>query len=713
MKAGNFLLLQDFIGLNKVIFQIPVYQRNYDWSEENVKRLLDDLKTIIDTSEKHFLGTIVYLPHDDDDDEVLMHEYIIIDGQQRLTTVMLVLKALMDLAAASSQDTHDDINDNYLHNRNCKPEYRVKLRPSREDRQQLGLLLKDDGEEMDHESHIYLNYQLIRKRLAAWLESGIRPGKILVALGKLEMVFIQLKEGVDDPQIIFESINSTGLALSNADLIRNFLLMSDRDQERLYEEYWVPIEKALKHGTNYSNLNLFFVQYIVYRTNAPVTEGNLYVRFVKLFHAQGYTHESCLQELKYFAEIFKSFVYDGDDYPAMVTKYLRGIRLTKKTTAYPFLLHVFDDYAKNVMDAKTLGKVVQLVFIYLLRRSVCGVPSNSLRGFFTYLYARVFKVESNKKKYYEALNKFLFTLTTRDVMPSDTEFERALNHGNIYSNLPTCKFLLMDLENGDGKETLNPDDMTIEHIMPQTLGSEWQHILPAEHEEYLHVLGNLSVTGYNSELSNKSFAEKKKIIRENSKAVVLNSDVWDKDEWTIQNIQARGRRLAAMAMERYAVSEIKDDSINFEYLETIDLAHSDKVTNKRLDGFRLCGNTFRQNKFTGMLIDVIKMLDKRNPGVLEKLAEADYIYSPHASYSTLSEEKEKIKEAFRTEIKPGIYLNTHYSARGVMACIASLMEAFDEDKKDFAIFVIAAESSEAEDGGEDDEEENEDAAEEE
>ena len=711
MKAGNFLLLQDFIGLNKVIFQIPVYQRNYDWSEENVKRLLDDLKTIIDTSEKHFLGTIVYLPHDDDDDEVLMHEYIIIDGQQRLTTVMLVLKALMDLAAASSQDTHDDINDNYLHNRNCKPEYRVKLRPSREDRQQLGLLLKDDGEEMDHESHIYLNYQLIRKRLAAWLESGIRPGKILVALGKLEMVFIQLKEGVDDPQIIFESINSTGLALSNADLIRNFLLMSDRDQERLYEEYWVPIEKALKHGTNYSNLNLFFVQYIVYRTNAPVTEGNLYVRFVKLFHAQGYTHESCLQELKYFAEIFKSFVYDGDDYPAMVTKYLRGIRLTKKTTAYPFLLHVFDDYAKNVMDAKTLGKVVQLVFIYLLRRSVCGVPSNSLRGFFTYLYARVFKVESNKKKYYEALNKFLFTLTTRDVMPSDTEFERALNHGNVYSNLPTCKFLLMDLENGDGKETLNPDDMTIEHIMPQTLGSEWQHISPAEHEEYLHVLGNLSVTGYNSELSNKSFAEKKKIIRENSKAVVLNGDVWDKDDWTIADIKARGQRLAAMAMQRYAVSAIQDDSINFEYLETIDLAHGDEVTNKRLAGFRMGGSSFVQNTFIGMLIDVVKMLDKRNPGVLEKLAEADYVYSSHASYSTLSEEKDKIKESFRAEVKPGIYLNTHYSARGVMACISALMEAFDEDKNDFSIFVIAAEGSETENDEEDDE--NEEAADEE
>lgn len=711
MKAGNFLLLQDFIGVNKVIFQIPVYQRNYDWSEENVKRLLDDLKTIIDTGDQHFLGTIVYLPQSSDDDEVLMHTYTIIDGQQRLTTVMLVLKALMDLAASSSQDTHDDINDNYLHNRNCKPEYRVKLRPSREDWQQLGLLLKDDGEEMDHESHIYLNYQLIRKRLAAWLDSGIRPGKILVALGKLEMVFIQLKEGVDDPQIIFESINSTGLALSNADLIRNFLLMSDRDQERLYEEYWVPIEKALKHGTNYSNLNLFFVQYIVYRTNAPVTEGNLYVRFVKLFHAQGYTHESCLQEIKYFAEIFKSFVYDGDDYPAMVTKYLRGIRLTKKTTAYPFLLHVFDDYAKNVMDAKTLGKVVQLVFIYLLRRSVCGVPSNSLRGFFTYLYARVFKVESNKKKYYEALNKFLFTLTTRDVMPSDTEFERALNHGNIYSNLPTCKFLLMDLENGDGKETLNPDDMTIEHIMPQTLGSEWQHISPAEHEEYLHVLGNLSVTGYNSELSNKSFAEKKKIIREKSKAVVLNGDVWDKDDWTIADIKARGKRLAAMAMQRYAVRAIQDDSINFEYLETIDLAHGDEVTNKRLAGFRMGGSSFVQNTFIGMLIDVVKMLDKRNPGVLEKLAEADYVYSSHASYSTLSEEKDKIKESFRAEVKPGIYLNTHYSARGVMACISALMEAFDEDKNDFSIFVIAAEGSETENDEEDDE--NEEAADEE
>ena len=694
MKAGNFQLLQDFIGVNKVIFQIPVYQRNYDWSEENVMRLLDDLKHIIDQGDKHFLGTIVYQPHDDDDDEVLMHEYIIIDGQQRLTTVMLILKVLMDLSVKDSPDVSDDIKDNYLYNRKCKPEYHVKLRPSKEDRRQLGLLLQNTWNELDKESHIYLNYQLIRKRLSTWLNNGIRPSKILNALGKLEMVFIQLKEGVDDPQIIFESINSTGLALSNADLIRNFLLMSDRDQERLYENFWVPIEKALKRDTNYTNLNLFFVQYIVYRTNAPVTERNLYERFVKLFHSRQYTHESCFQELKYFAEIFKSFVYDTKDYPPMVTKYLRGIRLTKKTTAYPFLLHVFDDYTHRVLDAITLGKVVRLVFIYLLRRSVCGVPSNSLRGFFTYLYARVFKVEGNKKKYYEAINKFLFTLTTRDVMPSDSEFYRALNHANIYGNLTTCKFLLMDLENGDSKETLNPDDMTIEHIMPQTLGPEWRHISPQQHEEYLHILGNLSVTGYNSELSNKSFAEKRKIIKENSKAVVLNQDVWDKEQWTIPDIQARGRRLADLAMKRYAVEEIKDDSINFEYLEKIDLDHSDEVTNKRLAAFHFAGDTFGQNTFKGMLVDVVKMLDKRNPGVLEKLAEADYTYSYHADHSTISQDSHKVKKNTRYEVKPGIYLNTNYSAKQIMACIAALIEAFDEDKQDFSISVVAAENNE-------------------
>ena len=155
--------------------------------------------------------------------------------------------------------------------------------------------------------------------------------------------------------------------------------------------------------------------------------------------------------------------------------------MLNQTTCYPFLLHVFDDYHQGVITEETVEKILQFILAYLLRRMVCGVPSNTLRGLFTYLYNRIFKVASNKQKYYETLNKFLFTVSSKDVIPSAAEFERALQKANIYGNNALCRFLLLDIENGDGKEILQAENLTIEHIMPQTLSADWSHIRPEEH----------------------------------------------------------------------------------------------------------------------------------------------------------------------------------------------------------------------------------------
>lgn len=183
------------------------------------------------------------------------------------------------------------------------------------------------------------------------------------------------------------------------------------------------------------------------------------------------------------------------------------------------------------------------------------------------------------------------------------EFERSLKTANVYGNPALCRFLLVDIENGDSKETLNVDGLTVEHIMPQTLGVEWNYISPEKHDEYVHVLGNLSVSGYNSELSNKSFAEKKKIIKENSKAVILNSDVWDRDTWNIADIASRGQRLADIILKRYEVKRISDDDIEFEYVTTLTLNNLHDVTGKKLVNFKFDGETYRQNKYALMLLD--------------------------------------------------------------------------------------------------------------
>ena len=634
MDAHKLWMLRDFIGTNKVLFRIPVYQRNYDWSESNCNRLLDDIYDIMQSGDKHFLGTIVFMAAKSGG--FALQEYIIIDGQQRLTTLMLILKALSVVAESVGDDCYHEIEEQYLHNKYCDEEFKVKLKPIKSDNNQFTLLLED------------------------------------------KIVEIVLTKGEDDPQVIFESINSTGLELSNADLIRNYLLMNADDQEKLYENYWLYIEKTLRNKMDYSNLDAFFMQYIVYKTSKPVNSRQLYNSFVKLFKDSGYSQESILKELRYYAEIFGAFVYGSAKYSERINRLLYRLRVLNQTTCYPFLLHVFDDYHQGVIDEETVEKILQ---------------SNTLRGLFTYLYNRIFKVASNKQKYYETLNKFLFTVSSKDVIPSAGEFERALQKANIYGNNALCRFLLLDIENGDSKEILQAENLTIEHIMPQTLSADWSHIRPEEHEEYLHTLGNLSVTGYNSELSSKSFAEKQDIIRENSKAVILNSDVLDKESWNIATIQARAKRLAGIVMTRYKIDRIVDDSIEFEYIETLTLDDYDEVTGKKLVSFKLFGETYRQNKYALMLLDVIKLLDKKSPGKLQTLAENNYSFnSTKRKHVHLNIDGSGMRWPWK--VADGIYLEANLSAWSCIRFIENLLSEFGFEKDQFSFNIVAEEPSE-------------------
>ena len=691
MDAHKLWMLRDFIGTNKVLFRIPVYQRNYDWSESNCNRLLDDIYGIMQSGDKHFLGTIVFMAAKSGG--FALQEYIIIDGQQRLTTLMLILKALSVVAESVGDDCYHEIEEQYLHNKYCDEEFKVKLKPIKSDNNQFLLLLEDKIDEMDEDTHIYHNFMLCKERFERWAEKGINPSQVLDALTKLEIVEIVLTKGEDDPQVIFESINSTGLELSNADLIRNYLLMNADDQEKLYENYWLYIEKTLRNKMDYSNLDAFFMQYIVYKTSKPVNSRQLYNSFVKLFKDSGYSQESILKELRYYAEIFGAFVYGSAKYSERINRLLYRLRVLNQTTCYPFLLHVFDDYHQGVIDEETVEKILQFILAYLLRRMVCGVPSNTLRGLFTYLYNRIFKVASNKQKYYETLNKFLFTVSSKDVIPSAGEFERALQKANIYGNNALCRFLLLDIENGDGKEILQAENLTIEHIMPQTLSADWSHIRPEEHEEYLHTLGNLSVTGYNSELSNKSFAEKQDIIRENSKAVILNSDVLDKESWNITTIQARAKRIAGIVMTRYKIDRIVDDSIEFEYIETLTLDNYDEVTGKKLVSFKLFGETYRQNKYALMLLDVIKLLDKKSPGKLQTLAENNYSFnSTKRKHVHLNIDGSGMRWPWK--VADGIYLEANLSAWSCIRFIENLLSEFGFEKDQFSFNIVAEEPSE-------------------
>ena len=626
-----------------------------------------------------------------------MPEYLIIDGQQRLTTITLLLQALKDLCDESDKDqkTAKQI-ETWLTNMFAPEEYKIKLKPIKSDNVQYEALLNHDLDIIDQNSHIYKNYEVARKAFVSWIKSGITPQEILNALRQLQVVGISLKKGEDDPQIIFESINSTGVALTNSDLIRNFLLMSDHDQDRLFEEYWLPIENALRRDNDNSQMDLFFRQYVIMKSHAPVTGRKVYSSFVELFKKNGYTHESALQEIKKYVDIYSTFLYpDSTNYSDEIKGYLADLNQLNQTTCYPFLMHVFADFENQVIDRSTLNKILKLITVYLIRRSICNIPTNSLNGLFAYLYSRVFRISANKTKYYESINKFMFAQKTKDAVPDDASLRFSLVHGNSYQNVSLCKLLLRDIENGDTKERLSVKNLTIEHIMPRTLSRSWrQFISDKDHEKYVNTLGNLSITGYNSEMSNKSFEEKKKILKQNSRVQVLNEDVVNKDKWTIEDIVSRGNRLANVLIKKYHIDPIVDSKIVFEDFDRIYISDPDAATGRKPVSFTLEGSNYPVKNFKDITIKLINLLDQDDPSRLEKLVGLNWrgdFEKPNSINRLVICHKKDIDDQIGhyDEIRDGIYVVVGGPAHNIVHVLKELLDAYEIDESAFSISVRA------------------------
>lgn len=694
MKADTFNAIDRLFAPMQMILKIPVYQRNYDWTEANVKRLLEDINIVVQDKKPHFIGAIVYMESQNSD--LGMPEYLIIDGQQRLTTITLLLQALRDLCGENDQRTADMI-ESFLTNKYSTDEYKIKLKPIKSDNIQYEALLNHKFDKIDQEGHVYKNYEVAKKTFASWINAGVIPQEILNALKQLQVVGIGLKKGEDDPQVIFESINSTGVALTNSDLIRNFLLMSDHDQDRLFEDYWLPIENALRRDNDNYQLDLFFRQYVIMKSHTTVAERKVYSTFVTLFKENEYTHESALQELKKYVEIYSSFLYpEESSYSDKVKGYLADLKQLNQTTCYPFLMHLFADFENQVIDEQTLNKVLRLITIYLIRRSICNIPTNSLNGLFAYLYSRVFRISANKDKYYEALNKYLFAQNNKNAVPDDEQLRFALVHNNFYQNLPLSRLLMLDIENGDTKEKLSTGNLTIEHIMPQTLSKSWrQYISDKDHEEYVHTLGNLSITGYNSEMSNKSFEEKKKILKQNSRVQILNEDVVDKDKWTIQDITNRSKRLADILIKKYHIDQVVDPKIEFENVDKIYLSDPGAATNRKPVSFTLEGSNYSVKTFKDITIKLINILDQDDPSRLVKLVGLNWkgnFDSPNANNKLIICRKEDIDNKIKwhyAEVRDGVYVMVGGPAATIMHVLKELIDFYDINENDFSISVRA------------------------
>lgn len=566
---------------------------------------------------------------------------------------------------------------------------KLKLKPIKSDNNQLMLLMEDHAEQMDRTSGIYRNYELFCDLIQEFLNDNpdMGVGNIYDGLEHLTCAEIKLDDDDDNAQEIFERINSTGVPLSLSDKIRNFVLMTDTDQDRLYEDYWLKAEQMLSKD----QLEGFFLDYLNFKMDGFAKESTAYDEFKALYARGQYTNESMLEEIYHYVQQYHAFYY-GDEkrFSSTVNHLLRSLQTLKQTTVYLFLFSVFDDFDAGVIDDETLCKVLRLLLNYSIRRLICEVGSNSLRGLYKTLYGRVFNRPENKNNYYDSIVSFLLQLTSKDVMPSDAEFVAALKERNLYRKNALCKYLLVAIEN-QGKEQIKTDALTIEHIMPQNknLSTAWQRMLGTDwelvRERYLHTLGNLTLTGYNSELGDLPFAEKlDKLAEENTHVTVLYSDVKNKTEWNAQTMESRAERLSEEVLKLFPI-ELPTTKVDFSdpryRLYTVSDPHN--ATYKFVNYYELLGERVSADSFAFMVRSVAGKLYDLNSSIIDRMARNLEVF-PAWQNPVFAYDKDAIRNAVKLKNDSAIYISTGYSAYDCICFIKALLKKYDLDlEEDF------------------------------
>lgn len=683
MKIESGRMLNDYIEPNKKQYCIPVFQRDYAWTEEQCTKLFEDIVMAYKKDRPHFCGSFVYAPLGS---KKHIDSYIIIDGQQRFTTLYILIKALADSA---DDDRDKDALQRYLYNEDKFDRYgldeksKLKLKPVKTDNDQLLLLMSGKIEQMDKSRRgiIYHNYMLFMQLIKSFLEESSANSVLMINDGIEKLICADIRLDTDDnAQEIFERINSTGIKLGLADLIRNYILMTDTDQERLYEEYWLTVQNLLPDKL----LDNFFIDYLNMKSDGFVKESEAYKSFKQVYVEGKYDNEKMLQEILHYAKQYYVFCYGSSDFGVEVNKALAGLRKLKQTTVYLFLFRVFDDYENGIINKNELARVLKMLLSYSIRRLVCEIGSNTLRGLYKTLYGRVFKQKENKNTYYDSLVSFFLQQTSKNTIPSDNEFVTALQEKNLYSKNALCKYLLCAIEN-QGKETLDTENLSIEHIMPQNknLSMSWQKMLgenwQSVHEKYLHTLGNLTLTGYNSELGDKPFEKKKEKLEETiTHIAVLYSDVKDKSEWNSVNMEKRAKRLAEIILKLFPIEQPK---IKIEFTDPhyklYTLANPDDATYKTVNYFEFLGERVNVSSFAEMVRSIAQILYDMDNSIIDDMAKK---HEPLPEWTTpaFSYEEDGVRNPFKLR-NCNIYISTGYSASACIFFIRGLMKKYEFD----------------------------------
>ncbi len=622
MKA-NEINLNRFLSQSDTQFVIPVYQRNYDWSQSQCKQILDDILEIGTNSKMnaHFIGSIVYV-HDDDYSVSGIRELTIIDGQQRLTTLTLIYLAVYELARnLGNESLVNRIHETYLINKFALDEEKLKLRPTESNDRALKYLLRGDtNEEYQDYSRLIDNFNYFKSRI---LEENYEV--VLSGISKLMFVEISLNRDTDNPQRIFESLNSTGLELSQADLIRNYILMGlqRKSQNRIYENYWDHIEQLAKdEAANKSKVSDFIRDYLTIKNKKIPNKNKVYHEFKEKYPTSTVkTLEKNLKPIKKSAQHYSKLINPSHEPDQNIRIQLRYINRLEINVAYPFLLKVYDDYSTSKISKLTFVEIMELIQSFVWRRFVIGLPTNALNKIFMRLYE-----DAKPPDYLASIQLSLLRKKGNQRFPRNTEVVNALREKDMYGIKPKNRvYFLERLENHDNKEAVKIEgnnDITIEHIFPQNPEPKWKLELGEKHynfikENYLNTIANLTLSGNNGKLGNKVFLTKKEMNIDGKEQGYKYSRLWlnrylaEVDKWDKDTIEERFEIIKERFLSIWVFPDI-DTEQDADFNE-VNIFDAEEPTFKKLEYAIFFDQDLEISTISQLYSEVIKALFDLHP----------------------------------------------------------------------------------------------------
>ncbi|MBR2126574.1 MAG: DUF4268 domain-containing protein [Akkermansia sp.] len=684
MKGSEFNFIRFIEGVNNR-FIIPVYQRNYDWKIENCKQLYDDLVKIVKQRKKsHFFGSVV-----SQNAPGKYVNFLIIDGQQRLTTISLLLLAIYNLINEGAVIPRDErlkerIYELYLVDKCADKENRIKLRPVKNDRLAYEKLFSEPAEYI-RESNLTVNYEFFRDEIK---NSELTVDEIFEAIGKLDIINIQLEQD-DEPQLIFESLNSTGLDLSESDKIRNYILMGQplELQNEYYDKFWNKIEILTQYDASF-----FIRDYLSVKLQSIPKQKRIYGIFKEFVESRILKIEELLTDLLEYAKRYSLLLGAKSGIPALDACIYRLNHL-ETTVTRPFFLEVLRMYDENKINQKQVTEVFQIAENYLFRRSICDLPTNALNKIFLMLHREIVRYDGTEANYVEKYKFALLNKREKSRFPDDVEFRAEFSSRQVYlMNRKNKVYMLERLENFGTIEDKNVysrcDDgiYSIEHIMPQHLTPAWRRELGDDaeliHETWLHRMANLTLTAYNSQYSNRSFAEKKSIENGfDDSGIRMNMWISKKDKWTLAELEERNEYLAHRALSVWALPETEFKPAEKQMDSCTLEEEASSLSGRKIARFSFKNTEYPVTSWTEMYQKVLQLLMDMDKSIIMRLAASeDDMYAKHFCFK----EGDLTKYA---ELGNHVYVWINNNTQTKLSVLDMLFKRYDIEPMDLTFYL--------------------------